>query len=88
MSIWSSIGSDDGRHCRAEDHDQVELDVATATSWHSSIRLASMPRTSGLDFELVLSEQSAEVLRDWLSVALERVRSTRAHRRQQGSGNG
>jgi hypothetical protein len=73
VSIWGSIH--DGREVLAE-HDQPNdtiLDVATAASWTDEIRLCGYSDGHGGDvFEVRLRPDAAVLLRDRLTVAIEK----------------
>lgn len=84
MSIWSSVGNGP---CLASDfddsatnqyagtgEDNYEIDVAT-TGLHDGVRLAVLPAVNhegDLDVDLLLSRDSAALLRDKLDAALRR----------------
>lgn len=77
MSIWSSVGLD-GPEVSAWENDRggapdVYVDVATTTH-HDMIRLALYAATASpvTATEVLLSRESAELLRDRLTEALER----------------
>lgn len=78
MSVWSSVGyggpdvfSWENDHGERPD---VYVDVATTTH-HDMIRLALYAATSSpvTETEVLLSRESAEILRDRLTQALERT---------------
>jgi hypothetical protein len=85
MSIWSSVMSDEvgGRECRASNEDSADtyagtgaedlrIDVATATSWHSAIRF-SIYNSAGYDVGVLLSPEAADTLIAMLTVARKRA---------------
>lgn len=76
MSIWSSVpgetvkalnGAHENANYRAEGERTLEVDVATATSWHDHIRLAIWG--DGEDVDALLSPDGARLLAKQLEAA-------------------
>lgn len=89
MSIWSSVGigfgsefvhvmaienNDDATNYRGEGTPDINVDVATARSWHDRVRLSlwrdAASGVGGFEAEVLLTPDAVRLLRDRLSEAL------------------
>jgi hypothetical protein len=88
MSIWASVFPDEvgGRECRASDLDaattdnytgtgneDLHIDVATATSWHSATRLSVDNYPGSMDVCVLLTVDGVDTLIAMLTVAKNRI---------------